>query len=328
MTIVDPISNNANVRDRVRLKVYTKEQEGFEAAVRAGLRQAPKAIPCRFLYDQAGSELFDEICELPEYYPTRTETAILEANAGAIADLVGPDVSLVELGSGSSRKTRILLDALPQIACYVPVDVSREHLRNAAVQLAEHYPRLRVEAICADYNDPFPLPQCGRRNVGFFPGSTIGNLERGAALSLLQTWRDRLGPRGVMVIGIDLKKDAKRLEAAYDDAEGVTEAFIRNIMVRANRELDADFVSGAFDYEARYDAEAGRVEMHLRSAIDQTVTVSGERFRFAAGERVHIENSHKYSIEEAKALGGAAGFRPIRCFTDSERLFSVHVWAA
>lgn len=326
MTIVDHAILGG--RDRVRLKTYAKEQEGFAAAVKAGLRQTPKAIPCRFLYDQAGSELFDQICDLPEYYPTRTETAILEASAGVIADLVGPHVNLVELGSGSSRKTRILLDALNDIACYAPIDVSRQHLRNTVVQLAEDYPGLCVEAICADYNDDFPLPQGGRRNVGFFPGSTIGNLERADALSLLQGWRDRLGRRGLMIIGIDLKKDVKRLEAAYDDSAGVTEAFIRNIFVRANRELGANFDPDSFEYDARYRADAGRIEMHLRSTKDQIVIVAGQRFAFSTGELVHIENSHKYSIEEARALGEAAGFRPLKCFTDAEQLFSVHVWAA
>jgi dimethylhistidine N-methyltransferase len=315
------------VEARARFRTYTKEHESFAAAVRAGLRRSDKSIPCRFIYDRIGSDLFDQICELPEYYPTRTEIAILEENAGVIADIVGPDACLVELGSGSSLKTRIVLDAMKDIACYAPIDVSREHLRATAEHLAREYPRLRIEAICADYSDDFPLPKRGARYVAFFPGSTIGNLHRADALLLLSGWRNRIGPRGLMIIGIDLKKNRDVLEAAYDDGAGVTEAFIRNILVRANRELGADFDLDAFAYEARYDPEPGRVEMHLRSTKNQCVHVGADRFRLKAGERIHIENSHKYSIDEAKALGEAAGFRPLKCFTDLDPQFSVHIWA-
>lgn len=316
------------VEARARFKTYTKEHESFAAAVRAGLRRADKSIPCQFIYDRIGSELFDQICRLPEYYPTRTEIAILEQNAGVIADIAGPGACLVELGSGASVKTRIVLDAMKDIACYVPIDVSREHLCAATERMAQDYPRLRIEAICADYSDDFPLPKRGARYVAFFPGSTIGNLQHADALSLLSGWRDRIGPCGLMIIGIDLKKSADVLEAAYDDASGVTEAFIRNILVRANRELGADFDLDAFAYEARYLPEPGRVEMHLRSTKNQSVHVGADRFRLKAGERIHVENSHKYSIEEAKALGQAAGFRPLKCFTDLDQLFSVHIWAA
>jgi L-histidine Nalpha-methyltransferase len=325
MTIADrtPIA-----QARARFRTYAEEQQSFAAALRAGLRQPRKSIPCRFLYDRIGSELFDQICELPEYYITRAETAILAQNAEAIAALVGPRACMIELGAGSGVKTRILLDALPDLACYAPIDVSREHLRATVEQLARDYPRLRIEGICADYNDAIPLPSHGERDIVFFPGSTVGNLSRREALALLSAWRERVGPDGLMIIGIDLKKDIQILKAAYDDAAGITETFIRNILARANRELGADFDQRGFSYEARYREDLGRVEMHLRSIRDQTVRVGDERFRFSAGERIHIENSHKYSVDAASELGQAAGFRPIKCFTDDNRLFSVHVWAA
>jgi dimethylhistidine N-methyltransferase len=325
MTIAD---HTSDASERVRFRTHMKEQESFAAAMHAGLSRERKAIPCRFLYDRLGSELFDRICELPEYYPTRTETAILKHGASAIANLVGPGASLVELGAGSSVKTRLLLDALPDLACYAPIDVSREHLRATVAKLAQDYPHLRIEGICADYNDNFPLPNAGARNVAFFPGSTVGNLKPNEALSLLRRWRARIGVRGLMIIGVDLKKDTSILEAAYDDAAGVTEAFIRNILTRANRELGADFDQRSFAYEARYQTEPGRVEMHLRSTKDQIVRIGDAAYRIGAGERIHIENSHKYTLEEAKALGQAAGFRTLECLTDPERLFSVQVWAA
>lgn len=328
MTITDYTATDKRNGAGRSFKTYTREQESFESAVLAGMRKRQKSIPCRFLYDRRGSELFDQICELDEYYPTRTETAILQDNAAAIAKRVGPRASLVELGSGSSLKTRILLDALKDLACYAPIDVSREHLSATVDQLAEDYPKLRIEAICADYGDDFPLPKQGARTVAFFPGSTIGNLDRADALALLKRWRARIGAGGLMIIGVDLKKDAAVLEAAYDDSEGVTEAFIRNILDRANRELGADFDQSGFAYQARYEPGPGRVEMHLRSLRDQAVTIGDETIRFKAGERVHVENSHKYSIEEAKALGEAAGFTPVDCFTDAEQKFSVHIWSA
>ncbi|MEZ5997057.1 MAG: L-histidine N(alpha)-methyltransferase [Hyphomonadaceae bacterium] len=326
MTTLD--RTQAAAPPRLSFKDYCREQQSFADAALAGLRRKQKAIPCPFLYDERGSALFDKICGLREYYPTRTETAILKANAEEIAEYCGAHASLIELGSGSSVKTRILLDALEAPACYAPIDVSREHLRNAAAKIARDYPQLKVEAICADYADAFPLPEAGRRTVVFFPGSTIGNLNRDDARTLLASWRDRLDDEGMMVIGIDLKKDPRVLEAAYNDAAGVTEAFIRNIFVRANRELGADFDLEAFEYEARYEPGPGRVEMYLTSREGQTVTLCGAPIRFAEGERVHIENSHKYSLDEASALGEAAGFSPLACYTDDAQRFSVHVWSA
>ncbi len=303
---------------------FEPRSESFEDAFLAGMRGEEKAIPCRFLYDARGSQLFDEICALPEYYPTRTETKILNTRAGEIADLIGPGAALVELGSGSSVKTRILLDRMKSAAAYMPIDVSREHLRAAATDIAVDYPKIRVEAVCADYSADFALPPSAGRKVGFFPGSTIGNLGAGEARALLKSWRDRLGPDGLMIVGVDLKKDPRILEAAYNDAAGVTEEFIKNILARANRELGGDFDLDRFRYDARWNAEAGRIEMHLTSVRPQKAQAAGETFRFEAGERIHVENSHKYGVEEFSSLARLAGFSRRAVYTDADRLFSVH----
>lgn len=304
-------------------------EETFRDAFLAGMRAQRRSIPCRFLYDARGSALFDEICRLPEYYPTRTETALLRDRAREIADLIGPYAALIELGSGSSAKTRILLDRMKSPAAYVPIDVSRDHLRGAARAIATDYPTLKVDAVCADYAADFALPvAAGARRVGFFPGSTIGNLDMGEARALLAAWRARLGADGMMIIGVDLKKDPRLLDAAYDDGAGVTEKFIKNILIRANRELDANFDPGSFRYDARYVAPLGRVEMHLNSIGAQTVSAAGEDFTFRDGDRIHVENSHKYGIEEFAGLARTAGFSSVARFTDPQRLFCVHVLAA
>ncbi len=305
---------------------HSGEEESFAEAMLAGLARPDRSIPCRFLYDARGSALFDAICELPEYYPTRTETAILQASASEIARRAGPQAQLIELGSGSSIKVRILLEALSDPSAYVAVDISREHLRRAAEDLARDFPALSVAAVCADYSAPFPLPplpQAGRR-LAFFPGSTIGNLEPEEAARFLQVWARRLGPGAAMLIGVDLKKDEAVLQAAYDDAQGVTADFSLNILARANRELGADFDLGGFAHVARYNSAAGRIEIHLKSLREQHATVAGRHFVFAPGERIHIEHSYKYSAEAFAALAGRAGFEPAAVFTDPDRLFSVH----
>lgn len=326
MTNVDCLATSTRDQ-RFRFHDFLSEQRSFAEAVIEGLSQPHKAIPCRFLYDSRGSALFERICGLPEYYLTRTEISILRVHAAELAQLVGPGACLIELGSGSSAKTRILLDALRRPVCYAPIDVSRQHLFDAALGIADDYPALRVEAICADYNDAFPLPAREGRRVAFFPGSTLGNLTRAEAHTLLTDWRRRLGAGGMMIVGIDCKKDADRLEAAYDDTGGVTRAFITNILRRANRELGADFDLDAFRYDALYAAEASRVEMYLTSLVEQRAGVAGHSFHFAAGERLHVENSHKYTLQEARALGEAAGFTSIASFADASALFGVHVWS-
>jgi dimethylhistidine N-methyltransferase len=305
------------------------QQVHFRDALIAGLMQAEKAIPCRFLYDDRGSALFDEICELPEYYPTRTELSILRTHAPEMAGLIGPHCALIELGSGASVKARLLLDAADRPAAYVPIDVSRGHLRESAARFAHAYPDLRVAAVCADYSAPFDLPRlpaAGRR-IGFFPGSTIGNLDHDGARALLAGWARRLGRGGAMIVGVDLQKDPALIEAAYDDSAGVTEAFIKNVLVRANHELAADFDPGLFAYEARYNAGEGRMEMHLRSRVRQVAAVGALRFAFAAGERLHVEYSYKYTIGGFADLAASAGFRPVACWTDPLSRFSVHYLA-
>jgi len=314
-----------DVRGKFDFLDFQQADESFRDALLAGLAQPAKAIPCRFLYDQRGSELFDRICELPEYYPTRTETRILRDHAGDIARIVGPGASLIELGSGSSTKTPILLDALDRLAEYIPIDVSGDHLRNAALAMAQDYPDIAITAICANYGLDWELPQTRGRRVGFFPGSTIGNLPYDEALDLLAVWRQRLGRDGHMIIGVDLKKAKPVLDAAYDDAEGVTDMFIRNILARANRELKADFDLSAFAYEADYSEKRERVEMSLLSTRAQQVTVAGRTFTLAKGERIHVENSHKYSIAAFGQLARDAGFGSAVHFTDAARLFSVWV---
>jgi L-histidine Nalpha-methyltransferase len=305
------------------------EAESFRDCVIEGLSRRAKAIPCRFLYDEAGSQLFEAICELPEYYPTRTETAILAVYAPEIAAAMGPRCELIEFGSGSSRKVRLLLDALAEPAAYVAIDISREALRQAANALAASFPGLAVVAVCADYMRPLELPELpeageGSR-LGFFPGSTIGNLEPALAVEFLAGCRRVIGHDGAMLVGVDLKKDTRMLDAAYNDSQGVTAAFTLNLLKRINRELGGDFNLDRFVHDAAYNAKAGKVEIFIRSRADQIVTVAGQRFRFAAGERIHTEDSWKYTVNEFRQLATRAGYRAARCWTDPDALFSVHL---
>jgi len=297
----------------------------FRRSVLAGLSGTPKTLESKFLYDVQGSQLFDEITELEEYYPTRAEAALLRANAGAIADFAGTGAVLVEFGSGSSVKTRILLDALEAPAGYVPIDISGDHLKAAAAGIAADYD-VPVIPLHADYTAAFALPADvpEGRHVGFFPGSTIGNFDPESAVHFLAQARRLLGPGARFLVGADLQKDTARLIAAYDDAKGVTAAFNLNLLRRINRELDAGFDLRAFRHEARYNAEAARVEMHLVSLKDQQVTVAGHRFDFAAGESIHSENSYKYTSETFAALARRGGWRPEVEWRDPDGLFSLH----
>src|SRR6201993_4251891 len=286
-------------------------EESFRDAVLAGLGRARKRIPCKFFYDARGSALFEEICSLPEYYLTRTETAILEDNTGDIAAQMGPHCRLIEFGSGASQKVRILLQALERPAAYVPVDISREHLRDAAISLAEDFPSVPVIAVWADYPRPFPLPAlpgAGGKRVGFFPGSTIGNFEPDAAVAFLANYAHILGPGGEMLIGVDLKKEPDILEAAYNDRAGVTAAFNLNLLERVNRELDGDLDIDRFEHYAFYNDAEGRVEIYIRSPADQRAHIAGSRFHFLRDELVHTEYSYKYSVPEFRALAAQAGF--------------------
>jgi L-histidine Nalpha-methyltransferase len=317
------------MRDDARFAFYdlAPGEESFRDAVLHGLARPRKAIPCKFFYDERGSALFEQICRLPEYYPTRTEIAILDENADEIAAQMGAYSRIIEFGSGASQKARILLQALDRPAAYVPVDISREHLREAAATLAEDFPELAVVAVCADYTGPFTLPQlpgpAGKR-VGFFPGSTIGNFEPDAAARFLTNCANILGAGGEMVIGVDLKKDARILDAAYNDRAGVTAAFNLNLFERINRELDGDLDLDQFEHFAFYSETKGRVEIYIRSLADQQATIAGRCFEFATGELIHTEYSYKYAVEEFRGLAGRAGFRPVDTWTDPAELFSVH----
>jgi len=297
----------------------------FRAEVIDGLRARPKTLSPKFFYDKAGSELFDAITELPEYYPTRTEIGILEEHGQDMARLLGRDCLLLELGSGSSRKIRVLLDAL-QPSVYMPMDISREHLIGSAEALANDYPQLEVHAACADYSGDFEIPYGPAHlpRAAFFPGSSIGNFEPQAAAELLRRVAEHLGEGGCLLIGVDLKKDAQRLQRAYDDDAQVTAAFNLNLLRRINRELAGDFVLEQFRHRALYNADQGRIEMHLVSRIAQTVTVAGEAFDFEAGESIHTESSYKYSVEEFRQLARTAGYHDEQVWTDDEQLFSVH----
>lgn len=306
------------------------QNNAFLADVLDGLSRPRKSLPCKYFYDREGSALFDAICTLDEYYPTRTETALLHDRAAEIAGLAGRGATLVELGSGSSVKVRILLDALDAPAMYVPVDISREHLIAAASRLAGDYPAVTVVPVAADYVRGFALPRGVRpeRAVVFFPGSTIGNFRPAEALMFLRGLGERLGLGTRLLIGVDLRKDRRVLEAAYNDAAGVTAAFNMNLLARINRELSGTFDLTRFAHRAHYDPLRGRIEMHLESLAPQTVRVAGRPFRFAAGETIHTENSYKYSVGGFRRLAARAGWRTERSWTDADSLFSLHwiVW--
>lgn len=301
--------------------------EDFLTDVLAGLSQPQKTFSPKFLYDKRGAELFDAICTLDEYYLTRTEMAILRTYASAIATLMG-ESALIEFGSGSSQKVRILLEAMPQMTTYVGLDISKQHLQESCLQLVDDYPGLEAIAICADYTQPLHLPPIpmleGKRRVGFFPGSSLGNLEPEEAIEFLRNTATLLGPQGSLLIGIDLKKSKSILEPAYDDAKGVSAAFALNLLTRINRELGADFEVENFEYRAVYNAVAGRIEMYIVSCKDQVVHLSGRSICFQAGERLRTEYSYKYSIPEFQALALQAGFRAEQVWTDEQQLFSLH----
>ncbi len=295
-------------------------------AALAGLSQPQKSLPPWLFYDARGSELFEEITRLPEYYPTRTEAAILESAAGDFAAETPPGGVLVEFGSGSSRKTEILLNALPGLCAYAPIDVSRSALDDAVARLALRFPQLRVIPTVGDFVAPLALPGwfAGRPRLGFFPGSTIGNFAPAEARDLLAHMAQTLGPRGRLVIGVDLQKDLSILLPAYNDSAGVTAAFNLNILARLNRETGADFKLDRFVHSAVFNAAEGRIEMHLISIEAQRVAIMGRSFDFAAGESIHTENSYKYSIPQFEDLAHRAGWTPHRVWTDRDRMFSLH----
>ena len=306
------------------------EGEDFRAAVLAGLAQPQKQIPAKFFYDARGSQLFDRICELEAYYPTRTEIGLLQRHAGEIAEAAGSGATLVEFGSGSSRKVRILLDALEAPAAYVPIDISRAHLMNAAQALAEDYPGLPVVAICADYTRDFALPEevPDGAPLGLFPGSTLGNFAPVEAARFLKRIATLVGSGGGLLIGIDLQKDEAILHAAYNDPEGVTAAFNLNLLERMRRELGAELDLESFRHEAHYNRARGCIEMHLVSRRRQRIVVGDRSFDLEQGETIHTEDSRKYTLESFRAQAQAAGWRPLEAWVDDQRLFSLHYLVA
>lgn len=301
--------------------------DDFERAVHIGLSQPQKVIPARFFYDQKGSELFEEITFLDEYYPTRTEISLFEKFGAEMGEALGSDIALVELGSGSSRKTPLILKHLKTMAAYVPVDISEEFLTLSAQALAADFPDLRVLPVAADFTKDFELPVeiKGVQHAGFFPGSTIGNLEPQAAAAFLDRLGDILGEGSCLLIGVDLKKDPQTLERAYDDSQGVTAAFNMNLLKRANRELDANFDLEQFEHAARYNDVEGRVEMYLVSKCAQEVTIGGKTYQFSANESIHTENSYKYTAGEFRLLARIANWQSAALWVDDLKHFSVHL---
>ena len=303
------------------------EADRFHDDVIAGLSRPQKTLPPKYFYDAQGCALFEAICGLPEYYLTRAELALMGTRVGEMARQIGPRCALIEYGSGSARKTRILMDAIGPVA-YVPIDIARVELAATAAEIAREFPRVRVLAVCADYSRLLALPELegldARRRVGYFPGSTIGNFTPAEAAAFLAIARGQIGAGGGLLIGVDLKKDPARLDAAYNDARGVTAAFNLNLLARINRELGADFDLAAFRHRAFYDEKHGRIEMHLESRTDQAVTIGGHALRLRKGETIHTENSYKYSVREFQQLAARAGLAPRECWTDSEDQFSVH----
>lgn len=299
------------------------------AEILAGLQQPQKMISPKYFYDERGSQLFDAITHLPEYYPTETEFGIMHDNIDEIADLVGPQASLIEYGSGSSRKTRVLLEHLHDLAVYVPVDISEDHLIATARAVRGEFPRLEVLPVVADFTRPFALPDPAImpvRNVVYFPGSTIGNFTHDAAQELLDVMFEEAGENGAMLIGVDLQKDPAIIERAYNDSAGVTAEFNRNMLTHLNREFGFDFDADAYSHSAIYDEDEGRMVIELISGRDQVVSSGGVSIDVARGEAILTEYSHKYTLEGFAQMARQAGFATGTVWTDADRLFSVQYW--
>jgi L-histidine Nalpha-methyltransferase len=299
--------------------------DDFGRAVVTGLSQVRKTIPARYFYDERGSELFEEITRLPEYYPTRTETLLLTQHAADLARLAGKGRPVVEFGAGSAAKTPLLLKALGTTT-YVPIDISGAFLNEAMDQLSSAQPDLRIVPIAGDFTRPLDLPQLKRPLTGFFPGSTIGNFNHYAAVDLLRSFRQTLGADARLVIGIDTRKNSRLLETAYDDAAGVTADFNLNLLTRINRELGGTIPVDAFEHRAIWHDGLGRIEMHLVALRDVSFQVAGHAFSLRQDETIHTENSYKYTLEEARFLARASGWEPLACWTDDNGWFGLHVW--
>ncbi|MEO1201067.1 MAG: L-histidine N(alpha)-methyltransferase [Pseudomonadota bacterium] len=285
-----------------------------------------KEISPKYFYDERGSQLFDQITRLPEYYPTDTEIEIMRSNIGEMVELIGPQASIIEFGAGSSVKVRILLENLKELAAFVPVDISEEHLLAAAAEMQKEFPDVPIHPVAADFTKPFDLPSpelMPIRNIVYFPGSTIGNFTEEDALGLLKVMHHEAGEGGALLIGVDLQKDPRIIEDAYNDSQGVTAEFNRNMLHHLNREFGADFDVGSFKHDAKYDEDEGRVVLRLISEKRQAVTIGGEEVTIAKDEGILTEYSHKYTLEGFAAMAEAAGFRVEKVWTDPEKLFSV-----
>jgi dimethylhistidine N-methyltransferase len=301
-------------------------RSGFLAEIVAGLSKTPRTLPCKFFYDEHGSEFFGKICALPEYYITRTELQILRLHGTEMAEALGENIELIGLGTGAGTKTRILLEELRNPAVYIPIDISTEQLQKSTARFREMFPALEILPIAADYLEPFELPlprKLSSRSVVYFPGSTIGNFEPNDAVEFLRRLAELSGEDGGLLIGVDLQKNPRIIEAAYNDSQSVTAAFNLNLLARANRELDADFDLNNWRHRAIYNAVEGRIEMYLISEIAQRVRIEDQIFDFAAGEKILTEYSYKHTPEGFALLARKAGFQFRKLWTDDARLFGV-----
>jgi L-histidine Nalpha-methyltransferase len=313
---------------RLGAAVLDREPASFDFLVEvlAGLSHHPRKLPCKFFYDERGAALFQKICDLPEYYITRTELQILRLQGAAIAAELGPQIELIGLGTGAGTKTRILLEELNRPAVYIPIDIAKEQLQRSTTRFREIFPHLEILPVCADYLEPFELPSPARvssRKVVYFPGSTIGNFEPRNAKIFLQRIAKLCGNDGGLLIGVDLQKDPRIIESAYNDSAGITAEFNLNLLARANRELGADFDLNHWRHRAIYNATEGRIEMHLISDTDQIAHIEDHQFDFRAGENIITEFSYKYTPDGFVALAREAGFEFVRMWTDDARLFGV-----
>lgn len=322
-------SSSLAMQSEIQFYDFHPEISDFYSEVVEGLQKEPKKIPPKFFYDETGSQIFEQICQLPEYYPTRTEQKILEENAGEIANIIGQHPYIIEPGCGSCEKIKLLLETLRPDA-YVPMDISKEFLQASAQALSDEFPWLEVHAACVDFTGPIDLPFCppDARKLAFFPGSSIGNFEPQQAKHFMRHVLNMVGDGGGMLIGVDLKKDEDSLNNAYNDTQGVTADFNLNLLSRINAELDANFELDHFDHHAFYNADAGRIEMHLVSQRPQKIKIGDHLILFNQGETIHTESSYKYTIEEFQELGSNAGFTPVHVWTDADNQFSVHYFEA
>jgi len=305
---------------------YNRIDNDFLKDVIEGLGKNPKTLKPKYFYDNRGAQLFTEICTTPEYYPTRTEIKILNQNAEDIASQIGDNIALIEYGSGALEKIKILLNFLKEPVGLIPVDISEDQLFVSAKNLENLYPNLEILPVAADFTKPIPIPGFShppKKYVAFFPGSTIGNFEPDLAIQFLQGVTKTIGLDGLLLIGFDLKKDIETLLAAYDDQRGITASFNKNLLSRVNAELGGNFNLNTFEHVARYNENKGRIEMHLKSTTEQTVSINKELFEFLEGETIHTENCYKFTKESFTAMSSKAGLSPVKTWTDDKNLFAV-----